>query len=1311
MALVGLTVLCILAAVGFWVATRSWFIIWVAKPELEKRLGGEVLIAEATYQGDGLITIKDFKLLARGLKGPAAEIANIPRAQVTVRLRSLIPFVLSFSEVDVEQLTVRVSEDARNIGWMNFWALNPRWDRTSQHPTAPPPRIRLRDAAVEFGKHTDDQFELTEKRLFTGDMQPTPGAPELYNFDLREVDEHAAIVNGGIRVKGDWDASLNQWTSRIEDLDLNERIFRICPQVVQAMWERMDLQGSVRSVQASWSPNQSFVIKLEINNVDLTLPVTTGVDWARYRGGKVEATSPNPRMEFSGGEITVTANSLMLENLSGVLSSSDNQVEVVSVPYRLDLFSMKDLPKLDWTTPGGTERWIDYLLKIAPFEFKFRVDDLTMKRNDQGDAAAIDLPLVVGHVLEKFQVSDCVLSTSVDVSRTAVAKEGERITESKTTVSGQAYIHHATGRYQKFPYQLDEVDGYLRFDQDRISVEYLTGNGSGSGKIRITGEIAPPNNDAMISLHVVGTDVPVDDRLRQALHGAELRTFDMFFNKDILASMSAGGFVPDEAAIASLTAEKDGLLTQLDQAKKNTTPDQGATQSVIDEIQGKITRLQRSIDAKPFQLGGTVSLNLKVEREYGDIRHTHTGGTIGVQSIGIMYEQFPFPIRFTGGTLEWGREKIVVGGDGLMFVAPGGGAGVVTGELILPASRDLDAVRPDLSIHVTDDQVHNSLYASIPPTHEEKAEPGADYSKWPGGVLSKSAALVKSVGLSGAADYVGTINTDSPGRIKYDFNVSLKQCRAQPNADFIRSFGGKSDAWSTGVVMNGLTGDVRVDQDSIRIENVLGSGIADGQMLLNGRSNFGARPTTWEVEAELKQARLESASMPQFLRAFADDQAVNIYQDCKPVGLFDAHLNTSSRNDWLFTIRPHLLGMTWNQRPVLASFEEGHIVMKAGEIRLEDIHGRHDQGEFHLTGNVVTGQPDVDVTLRISHTGQVRSDFVQAFLPQTVMNALDGIKFNDVGPTSLNDCDLRLTQFDSGNGTKAWRTSFVGSAQTTKAEFHAGLQFNDVAGKISIDLLQAQGEPLKLDLQATADQASAMGQSLTNVQATLRASDDGQILQMPLFRGDAGNGAVSAQAWTGIGDRHDYEAQITMAGVPLNEFMLANPQSGSVEPTEAKQRGAFGEMYANISVSGDRTDSSQRRGRGVIRVVNGRLVGFPLVVQLMQVAQFTAPLGGNLDFADAKMYIIGDRVMFENITFESTMGSNALLQLSGEGEMDYNTFELNTRFRSRGGIKFISDVISSVGDALYQIELTGPLSNPSARLVPLPSATDKLGNP
>jgi hypothetical protein len=231
-----------------------------------------------------------------------------------------------------------------------------------------------------------------------------------------------------------------------------------------------------------------------------------------------------------------------------------------------------------------------------------------------------------------------------------------------------------------------------------------------------------------------------------------------------------------------------------------------------------------------------------------------------------------------------------------------------------------------------------------------------------------------------------------------------------------------------------------------------------------------------------------------------------------------------------------------------------------------------------------------------------------------------------------------------------------------------------------------------------------MGQDLRHVQASVHLSEKGDEVIVPDLRADAGNGTVTVEAAIGIGERDDYTVAARLTGVPVSDFVIRDPNA--VEETmateEAAQAVVSGQLYASVDLSGRRDHPEHRVGRGVARVLEGRLADLPLTLQLLHLLQLTIPPDG-LDYADAEFYIAGDRAVFERILFEGTIGQTAAIQLLGRGEMNLDTFELAARFRSRSGVAILRDIVGEISDQLAVLEVTGPLWSPSARLVPLPA--------
>ena len=57
--------------------------------------------------------------------------------------------------------------------------------------------------------------------------------------------------------------------------------------------------------------------------------------------------------------------------------------------------------------------------------------------------------------------------------------------------------------------------------------------------------------------------------------------------------------------------------------------------------------------------------------------------------------------------------------------------------------------------------------------------------------------------------------------------------------------------------------------------------------------------------------------------------------------------------------------------------------------------------------------------------------------------------------------------------------------------------------------------------------------------------------------------------------------------------------------------------------------------------------------------------------------------------------------------MNFDTFELDLRFRPRGTFEPLRDIIGGINDQLMVIKVTGPLSDPQSSIIALPGLSSK----
>ncbi|MDY7107282.1 MAG: hypothetical protein SYC29_01470, partial [Planctomycetota bacterium] len=659
--LIAIATFCLVAGFALWILTRSWFIIGRVAPVLEDRLGGDVSIGHAAYEGNGRFVFRDVSLRVPGRGGPSGEVCSIRRAQVITDMTALLAGDIRLEDVQISEPVIRISENVREAGVFNFMALRPRRNGTDELLYAP--RVRIEKAIVEVGTHKGDDYTLHGRRALSGSMLPIDRGEGWYSVALVEVDRRGEVMEeteGGILVKGEWNARTNAHAFHINGLSLDDRAYGMGSQLTRLWWDRLNLAGRVSGVEVRWSPDEDFRVDFLVEDVGLTLPIETANLWARYEDGRIEPSSNRPRMHVRSGKISLSPEAITLDDLQGELLSAAmpddgdrvdaapaeaddagaerpgvSDEEVVGVPYVVSV-SITDLPALDW---ADKKQWMDKALAVAPFQMRFRTDDFRVQTREDGSARAVEMPLAVARVLERFRLTDWVLSTGITVTRQPPRRDADgELVAREIRSTGKAFITNAAATYEKFPYPLEDVEAQLEFDNDRIVVHYLTGTGSHEATVRLTGTIAPPSKYPAVDLRLTAHDVPVDERLRDALRETEQEIFDALMHRASHEALGEAGLLIDDEAIDSArraqraaAAERSRLLDLDGEA----TP---AQQQRLAELTRIIDRNQRLVDAGPFRLGGTVDLDLNIERAEGRGRRTFTTGLVMIQSLGLLYE-------------------------------------------------------------------------------------------------------------------------------------------------------------------------------------------------------------------------------------------------------------------------------------------------------------------------------------------------------------------------------------------------------------------------------------------------------------------------------------------------------------------------------------------------------------------------------------------------------------------------------------------------------------------------------------------------
>ncbi len=482
----------------------------------------------------------------------------------------------------------------------------------------------------------------------------------------------------------------------------------------------------------------------------------------------------------------------------------------------------------------------------------------------------------------------------------------------------------------------------------------------------------------------------------------------------------------------------------------------------------------------------------------------------------------------------------------------------------------------------------------------------------------------------------------------------------------------------------------------------------EGVVVIDGSYGQGGPERDLALAGSWAGGDLASPIITEALRLMGAERQAERYRRFEPRGTFDAGFEyTSPRGGqprrYEFTLRPGTLGMTVNGTPIDSVLDPGaELAFTPGRLVVREFSGELEGGRFSVDG-AVDMAAGVDVQLDVGYRGAIDSPQLLALLPEPVRSPMRQVGLTATEPVELHDAWVRMIQAEAtpGEPRPGWEIGFGGLLETRGAALRVGsVAMSGIDGRFEILADREPGSVPRLEIDARASRARLMGRQITNVEASIELAEDGRVLEVPELRAEAYGGVLAGRAALGLVPGTSYEARLDVAGVSLDGFAAegATERGEEAGGVGAPGEGPRGETYGSLRVSGVMGRPESRRGRGALRVAWGRMASMPVTLRVLQLFELMPPFSGELDFADVELYVDGDRVVFERLFLECPT-----LLMIGEGEMSYPGLDLSIRLRTRGTIPLVHDLIAGISNQLFEVEISGPLSDPRARLVPLPS--------
>lgn len=483
-------------------------------------------------------------------------------------------------------------------------------------------------------------------------------------------------------------------------------------------------------------------------------------------------------------------------------------------------------------------------------------------------------------------------------------------------------------------------------------------------------------------------------------------------------------------------------------------------------------------------------------------------------------------------------------------------------------------------------------------------------------------------------------------------------------------------------------GEIRFD--------ALSADVDGGRVVVDGDARIEARRVgRLALEIRGSGVPFESRFVERILDATGGPPLAEPYRAAAPSGRFDGAVR-AERPDaatplaWQATLVPRTLALSiGGARPEATFVDGGSVRIDARGITVESLVADVDGGRARLAGVVDLESSPRGARFEYGLEAHSWTPAVATMLPPPLSDAHSAIGFT-AAPLALRDAAIELA-WDPGLGiADPLRYALKGSLSFQDGIFSTGLDFRDVDGGATFDFILRRRSDGTRDLAflagVDARSANLYRRRLSDLRADVALEQGGTVVGVRDISGTVGGGRLSGDASFDLPSRR-YAADIALDGARLEA--ITNPLVESERDRSS--------LDATVSIDGIAGDERARTGSGRISIRNARMADAPITMRLLQLTQLSLPLTSSLHSADIDFLIRGPFAHFTSFR----MASDGL-ELQATGHVDVRDFSIAANFRSRGRLWLVSDLLGAIGDQFFDIEVTGPLDAPNARLRALP---------
>lgn len=580
--------LLIVAPPVLWVVgTRSFVTRKTILALASSRTGADITASSVVVELDGTVILRNAVARSPHVSGDGGVLFSADRVEIQIVWASLFDSVPRFTSVLLDSPLLRVSQDTSD-GSLNVDCLQVNTP-SGTTTLGQPPKLTITRGTLELGEHIDGSYTSLRRMDVEGSVKRSEADTKVWLIAIKQVlpetegapfsiagqiDDHGI----GLSMEG---MTLGEWT------DAN------VPTRLRETFRQLGLQGRVGRTTFAFANSGEVQATMELNGMSLNLPVDTQPEEDRD-GNKI----PLPPEQVG--------RQLRMQDVRGTLSYIDG---FISGDFTGNL---EELPYHVRMTYGGTSA-------IAPFTLELTCSGFELRKNPQIMRFA---PGVAQRRFAQFSQPTGIVDATVTVRRSAPI-DG---IESPLNVTGDIVLRDGSASFERFPYLFEKMRGHWRFSEDELEIVQIQGEASSGAKCYGYGKIAPLNDDAGADIQVEITDLPIDEKLIEAL-GPKRKIVDALFNRERYQELLDRRLVITPERREELLARQ----TALAQGAASTTPNESVT-------------IAEQLRKPTFAFGGKARVYVEVQRAVGPQGIWADTITIGLPDAGLVPEKFPLPL-------------------------------------------------------------------------------------------------------------------------------------------------------------------------------------------------------------------------------------------------------------------------------------------------------------------------------------------------------------------------------------------------------------------------------------------------------------------------------------------------------------------------------------------------------------------------------------------------------------------------------------------------------------------------------------------